>query len=241
MSHSISRDSGSVYPDQSLIKDQLDPIDSKTWFESKLPSGGVAPVSNKAYRDMTRYGTLKINDSIVYSPNVEIRPNQGAQAADHVFREVETRLDSTELAARAANLMNQDTGGEVLKLVAFKKRIVRLEKGIHKGVEVENCISTHSVIEKKRVIAINTNSSSFTLVMESLVQQTDLEDIESEPTYFKIKTTIDGSKKDLENKNSSKLNIKAAYTAESPTEAGALSDDYSGTRAGFWDSDSYLH
>ena len=236
----INGDSGSIYPDPSLLQTQIDPTGPKVWFASQLPSGGQASVSNGAYADIERYGTLKINDSVVYSPTAPIQPNGGVKAADHVFRQMETRLDSTSLAARAVSLMDQNTGGEVLKLITFKKEISWLEKGIHKGNEVVNTISSHSVHEKERLILLNTDKSSFKLVMESLVEKRSLTDPEGDLSYFKVKTTIEGSKQALETKKSDKLSIKAAYTAEVSTKTAALQDDYSGTRAGMFDSGSYL-
>lgn len=239
MSSTINRNSGSIYPQQSLIQDQIDPQGTKMWISSQL-DGGFAPLPSKAYVDLTRYGTLNINGSVVYSPKCPINPGEGIQSADHVFRQMETKLDSTALAMRASSLMQQDTGGEVLKLISIQKGISKPQKIIHDGQELDSSESTHGVIERDRVILLNTDKSSFKLVMESLVEQRSMSDPEGDLTYFKVKTTVEGPKRALENKDGDKLSIKAAYTAESPTKEGALQDDYLGTRAGFWDSESYL-
>lgn len=236
---SINRESGSIYPKQSVLNDQIDPSGSKVWFESKL-DGALAPLPQKAYVDLTRYGTLKINDSVIYSPNNPIVPDPGMEAAHHVFHQMEAKLDSTTLALRASSLMQQDTGGEVLKLISIQKGISQPSTSVHDGVEIDSSVSTHGVIEKDRMIILNTDKSSFKLVMESLVEQRSLDDPEGGLTFFKVKTTVEGPIRALENKDVQPLSIKAAYTAESPTKEGALQDDYFGTRAGLWDSETYL-
>ncbi len=235
----INRDSGSIYPNLSLLKDQLN-SKGQTIVDTKSPNGDGAPLPVKTYNDMTRLGSLKVNDVTIYSPNSKIRPPPGMKNADYVFHRMESKLGSTALAIHAANLMQQDTGGGVLKAVALQKGISRKETTNYKEEEIAANFSTHSVLERERCIILTTDNSSFTLVMESLVEQRALDDPEGDLTYYKLKTTIDGPKLALENKNADKLSIKAAYTAESPTKAAALQDDYSGTRAGFWDSQSYL-
>jgi len=225
----INTDSGSLFPDNSLVESQLNPPDKlDRGVSTDYVRGGIAPLWDKAYVDLTRLGTLDVNGEPIYkNSGIPSETEDTASKTTYVFEKVADKLDSSALAVKAAHLFEQDLGGGALKMVAN-------EKGISTGDEDAYVMdSSHTMTAKRTYSALNTDDSKFTLIHEQLIEVRPMEDIER-VSYFKVKTVVNGRTAALETKDSSDMSTSIAYTKEYTTMKAVLKADYWGTRAGFW-------
>jgi len=218
-------DSGNLHPDKSILDFQLNPSSQTTKdVESSSCKGATVPLSTNVYSDLTRLGTLIINNESIYDNEEYQLQKTTTEKTTYIFNKLEEKLSSITLAVHAANLMEQNLWGEILKQIVKTKGLVT----------EDDARSTHAVTNKKGVTVLKTNGKKFKLTHEELVQKALMENIEDR-SFFKIKTVIQGSLESLESKNSKEMSIETVYTKEHTSMQEACNDTYS-----FFDRKSYL-
>ncbi len=230
----INKDSGSIYPGSSLLEKQLGPTQGHYEMVPSRRVKGGAPLWSSAYTDLNRLGRLEVNGAVIDPAQAP----QGVKKADYVFQQLEEKLDSTTLAIHAAQLLEQQTAGGVLKMLNFQKGLV------HPHPVDGKLVAKATLSEAGRISKLDTTQTDFTLIMESLRKKMEVAESgfidPNQTTYFKMRITIQGKKEALERRDAEALSIKAAYTEEKGSKEEALKLDYFGTRAGLFDSTSYL-
>lgn len=231
MYNGISRSSGSIYPDKSILQRQLNPEEyvenyKESDFESSVLNGRIT-LWSKSYLDVPRLTKLIINNVPLYDTQVQIEEavseiEDSADKTQEIFDEMLLHFNrDTDFTRGVCNLANQGLALQV-------KNQMNLKKGISKG---EDSIITHMLTPKEKVTVVDTDEKTFTFVQEQLYEERDLDDIDK-ITYLKAKTIVSGKISDLSQKKFEKLDFKVAYTKEYQSIEEARKSDYLWTKAG---------
>lgn len=229
----INTNSGSVYPEKSLLYDQfsLSP-------KEELTSIGDCnyPIAQRTYNDLTRSGTLIVNKSVVYDETtLPLNPEMDeVQKTNYVFYKLEDQLGSTSAALNISYLLDQGVGNEVSRLVGDQKGI-RL-------TTTDNALPSHSLGSKRHINVLQNDNEKFTLIHEDLFEKRSTEDPEDDCTFFKIKTIVSGTLDGLSHCGyGDDMKVEVAYTEERKTMQESLEDDYTGTWVGgLFNRESYI-
>jgi len=240
--------SGSLYPNKSILTEQLGSSDydkqgtevgkTKTELSSKLLGEKKVEVWSGAAVDLGRLPKIILDERpVVDHSKSETDPaKHPSLKAEEVFDEILTRCDeNVEMATAVADLFNQGLALNVRKELL-------IEKGC--ADRSENGYVSHHLSAKDKVYVLETNKDDFKVVEEHLYRKVpdQARDIDRESTYFKAKIIVSGKKTDLASRNVEKLDFKVAYTEETRSEQAAKKCNYIGTRAGgFSDRRSYIN
>lgn len=225
--------SGSIYPGKDFLDYQLNLKHRHYSYINTSLIKGEVPIWDKAFVDLTRLGTLQVNGEYVYKNGVPEEIGGIKDKTSFVFNSIAEKIDSSSLALKAVDLLQQDLGGSSLMKVGF-------EKGFYKEIEKDEVESTHSAVAKRHYNSINTDKKNFTVIHEELVQLRSLEDLEK-TSYFKVKTVVQGKIDALHARNPKGMSVSIAYTKEYSSMEEAFKADYWGTKAGGWsNTESYI-
>ncbi len=229
---------GSFSPDKSELDRLFHPEGGMKNIHSSLSKGDTVSIADTTYNDLTRYGTLILNGESIYQkgifPNIDdYDVDVALWKTQFVFNQLEDKLDSTQLAINAANLMQQGIGGAMMETVA-------LQKGFsYRGND--GFIESSTVINEKKMANVfesDLKNRNFTYIHESVVEAIPLVDDFPYPensTFFKIKTVVKGTLEALQGTNSQAMSFESVYTQERATMKEAIDDSYQGN-----DPQSYI-
>lgn len=222
-----NQQSGSLYPDKSILDQQLEPTNPATTFHSDVLDRKVS-LWSKAVVDLPRLSTLVVNNKIIYGSNEQSSSalEDSSDKVQQIFDEILLHSERDPLIASSlCQLTEQSLALDSLKEIAVKKGIILGE--------------THSLAAKKKVSVLDISENTFKLVQEQLYETRLMQDPDIK-SYFKAKIMVSGNKQDLAARRTAKLDLRVAYTKEYPLFDRAKKANYFGTRAaGYSDTDSY--
>lgn len=208
----------SFNPDRSLIENQFSFSGNHNEIYS-TSSKKVIALPSEIHADLPRLGKLIVNGQSVYE-SVGFQFASEDEKAGYIFSIIESKCNSTNLAIKAAHLLEQDLAGGALKELTLKKGYSQVDKA---GI----AYSTHAVMEKQRVDVLNIDKKNFKHIHEAIVQVTNLDNIK-QTAFFKIKTVTEGTVQALAEANTKKISCQTHFTQERATLQETRNDIYQG-------------
>lgn len=234
-SSGVSTNSGSLYPDRSILQKQLEPECSDNYLESSYESPVLkekVSLWSQAYEDIPRLSNLIIRTETIYKKDSTGSLAGDSQTTENVVDKLLEHFNHNQtFTSGICNLAQQRLVHEVRDAISKKK-----------GYSDGEGNNSYVFSACEQFTAVESDAKTFKFVQEQLYQIVPVGSNTDRIPYMKVKTIVSGKVGDLSNRNIEKLAFRVTYTKEYENKEEARKADYLGTwAAGLSDRHSYIN